>query len=276
MAAAVAAAPPGPAAGPRRFSLLAIVGGGCHRPGLLAAALQQLERGEPRPRGLALRPPHGPGPTGGPRRIGRAPPAPGLRGGRREGGREGSSGRGPPGLRWSPGMPPPFSRLLGGGRTPRGSSRPSRCPHGLLRHLFRAPAFPPPPIPPPAGCVCTPPHHHPRWALRSCPCFCPCRLPRSAPPSVPGDRFVQGEMGGGGLEGGGSQLLHHPQPGAAAPLRTPTCHRGGTEAAAMGNHRRTAPAALCATPHRGSLRHQQPLAGSGGGGGGGSPSPPPP
>lgn len=136
------------------------------------------------------------------------------------------------------------------------------------------PRVPPPPIPPPAGCVCTPPHHHPRWALRSCPCFCPCRLPRSAPPSVPGDRFVQGEMGGGGLGGGGSQLLHHPQPGAAAPLRTPTCHRGGTEAAAMGNHRRTAPAALCATPHRGSLRHQQPLAGSGGGGGGGSPSPP--
>ena len=74
--------------------------------------------------------------------------------------------------------------------------------------------------------------------------------------------------------GGGSQLLHPPQPGVAAPLRTPTCHRGGTEAAAMGNHRRTAPAALCATPHRGSLRHQQPLAGSGGGGGGGSPSPP--
>uniref|UniRef100_A0A8V5GPI1 Microtubule-associated protein 1B/S N-terminal domain-containing protein n=1 Tax=Melopsittacus undulatus TaxID=13146 RepID=A0A8V5GPI1_MELUD len=33
------------AAGPRRYSLLAIVGGGCHRPGLLAAALQQLERG---------------------------------------------------------------------------------------------------------------------------------------------------------------------------------------------------------------------------------------
>ncbi|NWU87656.1 ENP1 protein, partial [Onychorhynchus coronatus] len=32
--------------GPRgRFSLLAIVGGGCHRPGLRAAALQQLERG---------------------------------------------------------------------------------------------------------------------------------------------------------------------------------------------------------------------------------------
>ncbi|XP_065604740.1 LOW QUALITY PROTEIN: F-BAR domain only protein 1-like [Cyrtonyx montezumae] len=45
MAAAVAAVPPGSAAGPRRFSLLAIVGGGCHRPGLLAAALQQLERG---------------------------------------------------------------------------------------------------------------------------------------------------------------------------------------------------------------------------------------
>ncbi|XP_068277051.1 microtubule-associated protein 1S [Nyctibius grandis] len=48
-AAAAAAAPPvpppGPAAGPRRYSLLAIVGGGCHRPGLLAAALQQLERG---------------------------------------------------------------------------------------------------------------------------------------------------------------------------------------------------------------------------------------
>ncbi|NXF13869.1 MAP1S protein, partial [Smithornis capensis] len=34
------------APGPRgRFSLLAIVGGGCHRPGLRAAALQQLERG---------------------------------------------------------------------------------------------------------------------------------------------------------------------------------------------------------------------------------------
>ncbi|XP_059687602.1 microtubule-associated protein 1S, partial [Gavia stellata] len=31
--------------GRRRYSLLAIVGGGCHRPGLLAAALQQLERG---------------------------------------------------------------------------------------------------------------------------------------------------------------------------------------------------------------------------------------
>ncbi|XP_068518020.1 microtubule-associated protein 1S [Anas acuta] len=45
MAAAAAAAAPGPALGPRRFSLLAIVGGGCHRPGLLAAALQQLERG---------------------------------------------------------------------------------------------------------------------------------------------------------------------------------------------------------------------------------------
>uniref|UniRef100_A0A8C3QLK4 Microtubule associated protein 1S n=1 Tax=Cyanoderma ruficeps TaxID=181631 RepID=A0A8C3QLK4_9PASS len=40
-----AAAPAPPAAGPRRFSLLAIVGGGCHRPGLRAAALQQLERG---------------------------------------------------------------------------------------------------------------------------------------------------------------------------------------------------------------------------------------
>ncbi|XP_054038297.1 LOW QUALITY PROTEIN: microtubule-associated protein 1S [Rissa tridactyla] len=47
MAAAPAAPvpPAGPAAGPRRYSLLAIVGGGCHRPGLLAAALQQLERG---------------------------------------------------------------------------------------------------------------------------------------------------------------------------------------------------------------------------------------
>ncbi|XP_074707617.1 microtubule-associated protein 1S [Strix uralensis] len=44
-AAAVPVPPPGPAAGPRRYSLLAIVGGGCHRPGLLAAALQQLERG---------------------------------------------------------------------------------------------------------------------------------------------------------------------------------------------------------------------------------------
>ncbi|CAM9765404.1 unnamed protein product [Bubo scandiacus] len=43
--AAVPVPPPGPAAGPRRYSLLAIVGGGCHRPGLLAAALQQLERG---------------------------------------------------------------------------------------------------------------------------------------------------------------------------------------------------------------------------------------
>ncbi|XP_030365391.1 microtubule-associated protein 1S [Strigops habroptila] len=42
---AAAAAAAGPAAGPRRYSLLAIVGGGCHRPGLLAAALQQLERG---------------------------------------------------------------------------------------------------------------------------------------------------------------------------------------------------------------------------------------
>lgn len=42
----MAAAPVAPAAGPRRFSLLAIVGGGCHRPGLRAAALQQLERGE--------------------------------------------------------------------------------------------------------------------------------------------------------------------------------------------------------------------------------------
>ncbi|XP_066061521.1 microtubule-associated protein 1S [Chamaea fasciata] len=48
VAAAAAAAPAGPAppaAAPRRFSLLAIVGGGCHRPGLRAAALQQLERG---------------------------------------------------------------------------------------------------------------------------------------------------------------------------------------------------------------------------------------
>ncbi|XP_053906554.1 microtubule-associated protein 1S [Cuculus canorus] len=47
MAAAVgaAAAPSGSAAGQRRYSLLAIVGGGCHRPGLRAAALQQLERG---------------------------------------------------------------------------------------------------------------------------------------------------------------------------------------------------------------------------------------
>ncbi|KAM4657421.1 microtubule-associated protein 1S [Amazona ochrocephala] len=44
-AASAAAAPEGPAAAPRRFSLLAIVGGGCHRPGLLTAALQQLERG---------------------------------------------------------------------------------------------------------------------------------------------------------------------------------------------------------------------------------------
>ncbi|XP_051666982.1 microtubule-associated protein 1S isoform X2 [Manacus candei] len=53
-AAPVPAAPPAPAPaaapaaspGPRgRFSLLAIVGGGCHRPGLRAAALQQLERG---------------------------------------------------------------------------------------------------------------------------------------------------------------------------------------------------------------------------------------
>ncbi|XP_052657618.1 LOW QUALITY PROTEIN: microtubule-associated protein 1S [Harpia harpyja] len=44
-ATAIPVPPPGPAAGPRRYSLLAIVGGGCHRPGLLAAALQQLERG---------------------------------------------------------------------------------------------------------------------------------------------------------------------------------------------------------------------------------------
>ncbi|XP_053822157.1 LOW QUALITY PROTEIN: microtubule-associated protein 1S [Vidua chalybeata] len=43
--AAAPVAPAPPAAGPRRFSLLAIVGGGCHRPGLRAAALQQLERG---------------------------------------------------------------------------------------------------------------------------------------------------------------------------------------------------------------------------------------
>lgn len=272
MAAAVAAAPPGPAAGPRRFSLLAIVGGGCHRPGLLAAALQQLERGEPRPRGLALRPPHGPGPTGGPRRIGRAPPAPGLRGGRREGGREGSSGRGPPGLRWSPGMPPPFSRLLGGGRTPRGSSRPSRCPHGLLRHLFRAPAFPPPPSLL-LQAVSAPPHTTTLGGLSgAAPVFVPAGCPAPPPPLSLGTALCRERWGGG--VGGGSQLLHHPQPGVAAPLRTPTCHRGGTEAAAMGNHRRTAPAALCATPHRGSLRHQQPLAGSGGGGGGGSPSPP--
>ena len=269
MAAAVAAAPPGPAAGPRRFSLLAIVGGGCHRPGLLAAALQQLERGEPRPRGLALRPPHGPGPTGGPRRIGRAPPALGLRGGRREVGREGSSGRGPPGLRWSPGMPPPFSRLLGGGRTPRGSSRPSRCPHGLLRHLFRAPAFPPPH---PSSCrLCLhPPTPPPSVGSQELPLFLSLPAAPLRPPLCPWGPLCAGRDGVGG---GGSQLLHHPQPGAAAPLRTPTCHRGGTEAAAMGNHRRTAPAALCATPHRGSLRHQQPLAGSGGGGGG-SPSPP--
>ncbi|XP_050790273.1 microtubule-associated protein 1S [Gopherus flavomarginatus] len=38
-------APPLEPAGPRRYSLLVIVGGGCHRPGLLGAALAALERG---------------------------------------------------------------------------------------------------------------------------------------------------------------------------------------------------------------------------------------
>lgn len=215
MAAAVAAAPPGPAAGPRRFSLLAIVGGGCHRPGLLAAALQQLERGEPRPRGLALRPPHGPGPTGGPRRIGRAPPAPGLRGGRREGGREGSSGRGPPGLRWSPGMPPPFSRLLGGGRTPRGSLRPSRCPHGLLRHLFRAPAFPPPPSLL-LQAVSAPPHTTTLGGLSgAAPVFVPAGCPAPPPPLSLGTALCRERWGWGG--------------GVSAPPSPPTGSRGAAE-----------------------------------------------
>ncbi|XP_005278982.3 microtubule-associated protein 1S isoform X1 [Chrysemys picta bellii] len=38
-------APPREPAGPRRYSLLVIVGGGCHRPGLLGAVLAALERG---------------------------------------------------------------------------------------------------------------------------------------------------------------------------------------------------------------------------------------
>lgn len=213
-AAAAAATPPGPAAGPRRFSLLAIVGGGCHRPGLLAAALQQLERGEPRPRGLVSRPPHGSGPDAGSAAL--RPPR--ARGGGRgeEGGdpRGGvpvgrAAGRGGP---W--GMPPPRRRFP---PVVDGSAPPS-VPH---------PRLPPPsPTPPHAVRPSSP------WALgicdlpqipEICPRFCPCHLPRSAPPLPslsPGTPLCRD----GCVVGGGSQRLSSsitPGPGSwhrSAPL----------------------------------------------------------
>lgn len=266
-AAAAAATPPGPAAGPRRFSLLAIVGGGCHRPGLLAAALQQLERGEPRPRGVVSRPPHGSGPDAGSAAL--RPPR--ARGGGR---REEILGAG---SRWAA---PRAAVVPGGCRLPGVGSRPSSM--DLPRHLFRTPAFRPPLPPllmqsvrPPRGrsgsAICP---KSPRFAPGFVPAICPAPPPRSH--LCPRGPLCAGtDVWWGGVSA--SQLLHHPRPEVVASqcptLGTPTCHHGGTKPAVMGNRWRTAPAALCATPHRGSLRHRQPLAGSDGGG---SPSPPPP
>lgn len=171
-AAAAAATPPGPAAGPRRFSLLAIVGGGCHRPGLLAAALQQLERGEPRPRGLVSRPPHGSGPDAGSAAL--RPPR--ARGGGR---REEILGAG---SRWAA---PRAAVVPGGCRLPGVGSRPSSM--DLPRHLFRTPAFRPPLPPllmqsvrPPRGrsgsAICP---KSPRFAPGFVPAICPAPPPRS-------------------------------------------------------------------------------------------------
>lgn len=167
-ATAIPVPPPGPAAGPRRYSLLAIVGGGCHRPGLLAAALQQLERGEP-----AGRP-----------RWSRCCPGVGARG----------TGPHPCMMLWalpfsctaSPVVPPPGSAHTGA--TPGSDTPPRRSPGSDTPPPPDSPGSPPP-APglqdlDPQALLPPQPQIPQDLSPRICPLSCP-RPPGSAPQDVP-------------------------------------------------------------------------------------------
>uniref|UniRef100_A0A803Y6P4 Microtubule associated protein 1S n=1 Tax=Meleagris gallopavo TaxID=9103 RepID=A0A803Y6P4_MELGA len=145
-------------------------------------------------------------------------------------------------------MPPPRRRFL----PVVGGSAPPSVPH---------PRLPPPSPVPPAVRPSSP------WALGICPksprfgpvfvpAICPISCPAPLPSLSPGTPLCRDGCLWGGLSSSiapGPEPWHRGAPRCGHP-RAAT----GDQAAVMGNHWRTAPAALCATPHRGSLRTAHP------------------